>query len=59
VKSGPNPALAVSGPYHWFDGDGMLHGIRLKDAKANYSNMQIETARLQNERRLGMLSSFE
>ena len=29
---------------HWFDGDGMLHGIRLRDGKAEwYRNRWIRT----------------
>ena len=35
IRIGPNP---VSPPnpaaYHWFTGDGMVHGVRLKDGKA-------------------------
>jgi len=29
--------------YHWFDGDGMLHAIRIKNGKASYFNKQILT----------------
>lgn len=32
VRNGPNPQSGESA--HWFVGDGMLHGVRLKDGKA-------------------------
>ena len=28
VRNGPNPQFNPMGEYHWFDGDGMLHGVR-------------------------------
>ena len=37
LRNGPNP---VSPPepssYHWFTGDGMVHGIRLRDGRAEW-----------------------
>ena len=27
MGNGPNPRYRTEGRYHWFDGDGMLHGI--------------------------------
>ncbi len=27
VRNGPNPMWKPIGRYHWFDGDGMLHGV--------------------------------
>jgi carotenoid cleavage dioxygenase-like enzyme len=42
VRNGPNPATGTS--MHWFDGDGMLHGIRLRDGKAEwYRNRWMRT----------------
>lgn len=38
LLAGPNPALTPVGGYHWFDGDGMLHGVRIKDGRASYAN---------------------
>jgi carotenoid cleavage dioxygenase len=29
-RNGPNPAYEPLGRYHWFDGDGMIHAIRLR-----------------------------
>ena len=35
MRIGPNPAGPASpAAYHWFTGDGMVHGVRLKDGKA-------------------------
>lgn len=37
LRNGPNP-VADQDPdaYHWFTGDGMVHGIRLRDGKAEW-----------------------
>ena len=43
VRNGPNPQFKPAGNYHWFDGDGMLHGIRLQEGKATYRNRYIRT----------------
>ena len=29
LRTGPNPLAEVTGPHHWFTGDGMIHGIEL------------------------------
>jgi carotenoid cleavage dioxygenase len=35
VRIGPNPATPPNpAAYHWFSGDGMVHGVRLQDGKA-------------------------
>lgn len=37
LRNGPNPAAQVdAGAYHWFSGDGMVHGIRLADGRAEW-----------------------
>jgi carotenoid cleavage dioxygenase len=41
VRTGPNPQFDPLGQYHWFDGDGMLHGVRVKDGKASYRNRYV------------------
>lgn len=43
VRNGPNPRFATEGRYHWFDGDGMLHAIHLRDGAATYRNRWIRT----------------
>ena len=34
VRTGPNPASGKS--VHWFFGDGMLHGVRLRNGRAEW-----------------------
>ena len=37
VRNGPNPYGKVNEEkYHWFSGDGMVHGIRIRDGKAEW-----------------------
>jgi carotenoid cleavage dioxygenase len=37
IRIGPNPAAPVNpASYHWFVGDGMVHGVRLKGGKAEW-----------------------
>ena len=37
LRNGPNPVSAIDpATYHWFIGDGMVHGIRLRDGKAEW-----------------------
>jgi carotenoid cleavage dioxygenase len=36
LRNGPNP-IGEAGPnYHWFLGDGMVHGVRLRDGRAEW-----------------------
>jgi carotenoid cleavage dioxygenase len=45
LRNGPNPQSGTSG--HWFLGDGMIHGIRLRDGKAEwYRNRWVQTRAL-------------
>jgi carotenoid cleavage dioxygenase len=53
VRNGPNPQFAPIGKYHWFDGDGMLHGVRLGDGKASYRNRYVQTAGWREEHAAG------
>ncbi|MGH7858950.1 MAG: carotenoid oxygenase family protein, partial [Candidatus Binatia bacterium] len=52
-RNGPNPAYEPSGRYHWFDGDGMIHAIRLRDGRASYRNRWVRSEGLIEERRAG------
>lgn len=39
VRNGPNPVHIPRGFYHWFDGDGMTHAVRLHpDGAVSYCN---------------------
>ena len=52
LRNGANPAPGVV-PAHWFDGDGMLHGIRLADGRAEwYRNRWIRTKLFAGEQRM-------
>src|SRR5262245_41847006 len=52
-RNGPNPAFEPPGRYHWFDGDGMIHAIRLEDGRASYRNRWVDSAGLAEERAAG------
>jgi carotenoid cleavage oxygenase len=45
LRNGPNPVAEIDPQaYHWFMGDGMVHGVRLRDGKAEwYRNRWIRT----------------
>jgi carotenoid cleavage dioxygenase len=44
VRIGPNPWPVPDGPYHWFNGAGMVHGVELRDGGAQwYRNRWIRT----------------
>lgn len=50
LRIGPNPAAPEAKGYHWFTGDGMVHGIALKDGKALwYRNRWIRSKRVAAE----------
>ncbi|GKV27488.1 hypothetical protein SLEP1_g36659 [Rubroshorea leprosula] len=53
VRVGPNPKFAPVAGYHWFDGDGMVHGVRIKDGKATYVSRFVTTSRLKQEEFFG------
>jgi len=52
-RNGPNPAYEPLGKYHWFDGDGMIHAIRIADGRASYRNRYVQSSGLMEERRSG------
>jgi carotenoid cleavage dioxygenase len=48
VRNGPNPFKPDPRGHHWFIGDGMVHGVALKDGKALwYRNRYIRTHSLE------------
>jgi carotenoid cleavage dioxygenase len=49
VRNGPNPVFQPINPYHWFDGDGMVHAVYLRDGKAAYRSRMLPTAGLRDE----------
>jgi carotenoid cleavage dioxygenase len=52
-RIGPNPHFQPRGRYHWFDGDGMVHGFILKDGRAAYRNRYVMTDGLRAEMQAG------
>src|ERR1700730_7408442 len=46
LRNGPNPVKAPDpSTYHWFTGDGMVHGIHLSEGKADwYRNRWVRSA---------------
>lgn len=53
LRNGPNPQFDPVGTYHWFDGDGMIHAIRIQNGQASYDNRWVRTERFKVERAAG------
>lgn len=58
VRNGPNPKVQPTGRYHWFDGDGMLHGIHFRDGTATYRNRWVKTIGYQRDSEAGAAQYF-
>ncbi len=52
-RNGPNPAYEPTGKYHWFDGDGMIHAVSLRDGRAAYRNRYVLSDGLKEEQTEG------
>ncbi len=52
LRNGPNPAAAVDhATHHWFIGDGMVHGVRLRGGKAEwYRNRYVGSTNIARRR---------
>jgi carotenoid cleavage dioxygenase len=53
LRNGPNPAFPPIAYAYPFDGDGMIHGVYIKDGKASYRNRFVKTKGLLAEQRAG------
>ncbi|GER30315.1 carotenoid cleavage dioxygenase 4 [Striga asiatica] len=53
IRNGPNPQFGPRGPHHLFDGDGMLHCIRISGGRATLCSRFVETRKYQVEREMG------
>ncbi|GLT91383.1 hypothetical protein SLE2022_092740 [Rubroshorea leprosula] len=53
IRNGPNPQYLPRGPYHLFDGDGMLHSIRIYQGRATLCSRYVETYKYTLERDAG------
>jgi carotenoid cleavage oxygenase len=50
LRIGPNPLAADPANYHWFLGTGMVHGLRIRDGKADwYRNRYVRSAAVRRE----------
>ncbi|KAL0447667.1 UNVERIFIED_CONTAM: putative carotenoid cleavage dioxygenase 4, chloroplastic [Sesamum latifolium] len=53
IRNGPNPRFIPSGPYHLFDGDGMLHMIRISRGEATFCSRYVKTYKYMVEQEIG------
>ncbi len=53
VRNGPNSVFRPNNLYHWFDGDGMVHGFYFRDGRAVYRSRLVRTPYLADERARG------
>lgn len=53
IRNGPNPQFFPRGPHHLFDGDGMLHMVKISDGKPTFCSRYVNTYKHALERRLG------
>jgi len=53
LRNGPNPKHSPKGVHHWFDGDGMLHGVEIADGRISYRNRWVRTEGLEAEEARG------
>ncbi len=53
LRNGPNSVHAPPNRYHWFDGDGMVHGIWFENGRAHYRNRYVQTRGLAAEAEAG------
>jgi len=52
-RVGPNPQFDPKGDYHWFGGDGMVHGFYVEDGKVRYRNRYVRTPKWELENQHG------
>ncbi|XP_074283406.1 putative carotenoid cleavage dioxygenase 4, chloroplastic [Silene latifolia] len=53
IRNGPNPQFLPHGPYHLFDGDGMLHAVRISNGKATLCSRYVKTYKYMMEHEAG------
>ncbi len=60
-RNGANPQFEPRGQYHWFTGDGMIHGVFVEDGKARYRNRYVRTPKWQAENAAGraLMAGFD
>nr|DAD43296.1 TPA_asm: hypothetical protein HUJ06_001526 [Nelumbo nucifera] len=53
IRNGPNPQHQPHGPYHQFEGDGMLHSLRISHGCATFCSRYVKTYKYSLEQKLG------
>jgi carotenoid cleavage dioxygenase len=53
VRNGTNRRYIAAGRYHWFDGDGMLHGAWFENGHVRYRNRWVRTRAFLEEGKAG------
>jgi 9-cis-epoxycarotenoid dioxygenase len=53
IRNGPNPQFLPRGPYHLFDGDGMLHAVTISNGKATLCSRYVKTYKYKTENEAG------
>ncbi|PRQ09440.1 carotenoid oxygenase family protein [Enhygromyxa salina] len=53
ARNSSNPKFPPPEPYHWFDGDGMVHAVSFEDGGASYRNRWVRTAGLAEDEAAG------
>lgn len=53
AQNGPNPSFPPGVGHSWFDGDGMVHGVEVRDGVASYRNRFVATPGLAEDRAAG------
>jgi carotenoid cleavage dioxygenase len=53
ARNSSNPRFRPPAPYHWFDGDGMIHAVRFADGRASYANRFVRTEGLAQDEDAG------
>ena len=52
-RNGPNPQFEPRDAYHWFSGDGMIHGFFVEGGKVRYRNRYVRTPKWRAENAAG------
>ena len=55
-RNGPNPQFEPRDAYHWFSGDGMIHGFFVEDGKVRYRNRYVRTPKWELEHAAGQVA---
>ena len=58
LRNGPNPKwIPENKSHHWFDGDAMIHALRIKNGQLYYCNRYMQCPRFIQENKAGKCTS--